>query len=73
MESAISSSHISQPAKNLIREEIKYNLKLSCLRYNKIDNYIATGDEKGRISFFDSRDSKPFKLFLGNKQNGIKY
>ncbi len=62
-----------QPTKSLIREEIRYNLKLNCLKYNKLDNYLATGDEKGRISFFDLRESKPFKLFLSNKQFGIKY
>ena len=59
--------------KSLIKEEIKYNSKLNCLRYNQINNILATGDEIGRISFYDIRESKPIKLFLSDKKHGIKY
>jgi len=59
--------------KSLIKEEIKHNSKLNCLKYNQFNNILATGDEIGRISFYDIRESKPIKLFLSDKKHGIKY
>jgi hypothetical protein len=54
----------------LSTSSINYACMLSCLEYSKFNNLLLAGDERGRISFFDIRQSKPVVKLIN--QNTIK-
>lgn len=51
----------------VVKDQILYPSRLNCLKYNKLYDLICTGDEKGKISFFDIRVNKPVKLIKCDK------
>ena len=58
---------------SLIKEEIRYPNLMTSIKNLPGINLLTAGDEKGKITFFDIRVSKPVKLINTNASMDIKY